>query len=137
LWRSRFTAAPVAAEHVVDTLVYVEQAPLRSGLVQRALDYPWSSARFHVRGGRDPVVSTHPALWTLGNTPFDREAAHARLLENDISDTTQDVIESTALKGWGWASVDQLQKWDVLGRRTSPRQRGRPPGKVRNKIVPN
>jgi len=130
LWQSRFTAAPLAAEHVVDCLVYVEQAPMRAGLVQAAADHPWSSARYHVSGGRDPVVSSNAALWTLGNTPFEREAAHKRLLDNWLASDRHRQIEDRLLKGWGWAPDEVLTKWAAGGRRTVPLARGRP-NKVR------
>lgn len=36
---------------------YVENNPVRAGLVERAEDYPWSSAESHVKGFNDSVLS--------------------------------------------------------------------------------
>jgi putative transposase len=41
---------------------YVERNPVRAGLVVRAEDYPWSSARAHVTGERDPLLSYCPLI---------------------------------------------------------------------------
>jgi putative transposase len=35
---------------------YVERNPVRARLVERATDWPWSSARAHANGEPDPVV---------------------------------------------------------------------------------
>jgi putative transposase len=125
LWRTRFTAAPLAASHVLDAIVYVESAPQRSGLAS-SLDYRWSSAPHHVTGARDPLVVGHRALWALGNTPFEREAAHGRLLEQGLPDPAARTIEQTLLKGWAWASPAELESWSATGRRLMPLPRGRP-----------
>jgi len=127
LWQGRFVAAPLAAERVVDTLLYVEQAPLRAGLVPDALEHAWSSARLHATGGRDPLVVPHAALWALGNTPFEREAHWGRLLATPLAAARLQEIERTLLRGWPLATPATLQAWsDAGGRRTRPLPRGRP-----------
>lgn len=126
LWRSRFTAAPLATAHVVDVLIYVEQAPVQVGLTGAAAEYPWSSAPHHACGARDPIVSGNAALWALGNTPFEREAAHRRLLESGVGAQARVEIEGRLLKGWAWADQELLAAWAMAGRRTVPLARGRP-----------
>jgi putative transposase len=37
---------------------YVERNPVRAGLVERAQDWPWSSAAAHVRGQEDPLAES-------------------------------------------------------------------------------
>jgi putative transposase len=125
LWRSRFTAAPLSASHVIDAVLYVELAPQRAG-VASALDYRWSSAPHHVTGARDPLLGGHRALWGLGNTPFEREAAHGRLLERGLDPSAAQAIEHTLLKGWALASPGEIDSWSALGRRLAPLPRGRP-----------
>jgi len=135
LWRSRFTAAPLSAAHVVDVLIYLEQAPVRAGLVGAAAEYPWSSAPHHASGARDPIVSGNPALWALGNTPFEREASHRRLLETGITAQARSQIEDRLLMGWAWADSKVLAQWAAAGRRTTPLARGRP-RRSKNQSVP-
>src|SRR5579864_1291885 len=45
LYQGRFRAFPIEEDdHLLTVLRYVERNPLRAGLVQRAQDWPWSSA---------------------------------------------------------------------------------------------
>jgi putative transposase len=41
---------------------YVELNPVRAGLVARACDWPWSSARAHLSGRDDQFVKIAPLL---------------------------------------------------------------------------
>jgi putative transposase len=52
LWQNRFYSCPMDDRHALAGLCYVERNPTRAGLVQRAWDYRWSSARAHC-GGED------------------------------------------------------------------------------------
>jgi len=46
LWHSRYDDVPVPGTEAVRTkLEYIHANPIRRGLVERAEDYPWSSAR--------------------------------------------------------------------------------------------
>jgi putative transposase len=126
LWKGRFTAGPLSAEHVLDAIVYVELAPVRRGLAFLAAEHPWSSAGNHVLGTRDPLLTGHPALWALGNTPFEREAAHRQVLERGLPDAAGRAVEEQLLKGWGWAPARTLAEWAERGRRTTQLRRGRP-----------
>lgn len=44
LWQGRFASFPMDERHAVHALKYVEQNPVRAGLVDNAEDWPWSSA---------------------------------------------------------------------------------------------
>ena len=57
LWQGRFHSCPLDEAHAVAALRYVELNPVRAGLVKEAERWPWSSARAHVRGMADPVLS--------------------------------------------------------------------------------
>jgi len=48
LWQNRFFSSPLDRHHLVTALAYVELNPVRAGLVGRAEQYPWSSARAHI-----------------------------------------------------------------------------------------
>ena len=60
LWQGRFASVPLDEPHLIAAMRYVERNPVDAGLVQRAADYPWSSARAHSTGARDPLLSAHP-----------------------------------------------------------------------------
>ncbi len=49
LFAGRFYSVPMDEEHAGFALIYVEQNPVRAGLVECATDWPWSSARERAR----------------------------------------------------------------------------------------
>lgn len=57
LWGSRFYSTPLDDAHLWAAVKYVELNPVRAGLVSRAEDYPWSSARAHAWGRCDSLLS--------------------------------------------------------------------------------
>jgi putative transposase len=57
LWQGRFYSCILDNRHVYAAVRYVENNPVRVSLVSRAYDYSWSSARGHVFGEPDPVLS--------------------------------------------------------------------------------
>ena len=62
LWQGRFGSIALEDTHLVAATRYVERNPVTAQLVPRAENYPWSSARAHVQGTPDPVLSPHPLL---------------------------------------------------------------------------
>ena len=50
LWQNRFYSCPLGRTHLVRALLYGDLNPVRAGLVGRAEEYPWSSARAHLDG---------------------------------------------------------------------------------------
>ena len=44
-------------DHFLTALRYVELNPVRAGLVENPGDWPWSSARAHLTGRADPLLS--------------------------------------------------------------------------------
>jgi putative transposase len=130
LWDGRFRAAVIdEATQLLDVMRCLEQAPLREGLAAQALEWPWSSAAHHAGHRREALLADAAPYWALGNTPFEREAAYRRLLEEPLPRSRVEQIEAAALHGWalGPASFVQALQADV-DRPLRPRPRGRPPG---------
>jgi putative transposase len=61
-WQGRFGAVAMDEEHLAAALRYVALNPVRARLVGRAQDWPWSSARAHLRRRDDKVTSLSPVL---------------------------------------------------------------------------
>ena len=57
LWQGRFGSVALDEAHLVAAIRYVERNPVAAQLVTQAADYPWSSARAHVTGAPDAVLS--------------------------------------------------------------------------------
>jgi putative transposase len=62
LWQGRYYSCALDEPHVYAAVRYVEMNPVRGGLTASADDYPWSSAKSHVTGSADPVLTGHCLL---------------------------------------------------------------------------
>ena len=62
LWQGRYSSSPMDGSYLVACARYVELNPVRAGLVNRAEDWPWSSAQAHLAGRDDRLVQTRPLL---------------------------------------------------------------------------
>lgn len=132
LWAGRFRAGLIdGAALGVDALVYVETLPVTAGLVSAAGDWPWSSAAHHLGRRRDLLIAEHPAYWALGNTPFERELAHAHNLRDGVSAAQAERLARAAMQGRPVGSVGFGTR---IARQTGvsiqARPRGRPTGTV-------
>ena len=57
LWENRFFSTPLDERHLWAAVRYVEMNPVRAGIVSEPGAYEWSSARAHLDGRRDPLLS--------------------------------------------------------------------------------
>ena len=57
LWANRYFSTPLDEAHHWAAIRYVERNPVRAGLVEAAAEYRWSSARAHVHGAADALLS--------------------------------------------------------------------------------
>ncbi|MDP2939497.1 MAG: transposase [Candidatus Omnitrophota bacterium] len=57
LWQGRFSSFPVDERYLYAAVRYVERNPVRAGLVRKAEDYLWSSARAHVNKSETPILT--------------------------------------------------------------------------------
>ncbi len=130
LWQGRYRAAPVGgSDALLACMRYIEQAPQRAGGIGVAA-FPWSSAAVHAGAGVDAMLASVPAdsaYWSLGNTPFEREATYARLLEQPLTPAELYAVESTTLKGWALGSGEFIATLSADSqRRVLATPRGRP-----------
>ena len=57
LWQGRFGSVPLDGTHLIAAIRYVERNPGEARIVERAAEYPWSSARAHALGITDSLLS--------------------------------------------------------------------------------
>jgi putative transposase len=57
LWQGRFYSTILDEPHVYAAVKYVENNPVRAGVVITAEEYSWSSAKVHVQGNSDGILS--------------------------------------------------------------------------------
>ncbi|MDO8373836.1 MAG: transposase [Pseudomonadota bacterium] len=109
LWEGRYRSTPIQAEtYLLTCMAYMDLNPVRAGLVAEARDYPWSSHGHYIGLRSDRLVTPHPLFWTLGNTPFAREAAYADMVRVGVSASQQAALTESALSGWALGNADFL-----------------------------
>lgn len=128
LWKGRFKATVMEADsYFMVCSRYIEQNPVRAGIVAEPSEYRWSSYLHHVGAKPDPVIVDHPKYWALGNTPFEREAAYRDLMEQSLKDDEIKQIRDSTVKGWALGSPSfKLALEKKTSRRLSPAKKGRP-----------
>lgn len=109
LWEGRYRSTPIQTEtYLLACMAYIDLNPVRAGLVAEARDYPWSSHGHYVGLRNDKLVTPHSLFWTLGNTPFAREAAYADMVRVGVSASQQAALTESALRGWALGDADFL-----------------------------
>ncbi|MBF8292022.1 MAG: transposase [Steroidobacteraceae bacterium] len=62
VWQGRYFSSALDETYLWAAIRYVELNPVRAGMIHRAEDFAWSSARAHCGLSSDPVLSAKP-LW--------------------------------------------------------------------------
>lgn len=128
LFDGRYRAAivePGAA--FLAALHYLEAQPVRAGHAAAPADYPWSSHRHHAGLVVDPAVRVHALVWALGNTPFERQAAHRGAVEAGVDAVQAAQFERALAGGWALGSEPFVKRIEPLcSRRPRPGRPGRP-----------
>ncbi|MHC4789575.1 MAG: transposase, partial [Planctomycetota bacterium] len=120
LWQGRFHSCPMDESHLWSAIRYVERNPVRAGLVRRAEEYPWSSARGHC-GIRHDAILADDLAWPdwLSNW-------RAWLRDEDEAEVTLIRKQTKTGRPWGpKAFIGKLER--LLGRSLTPSKRGPKP----------
>ena len=105
--------------HALAAVRYVELNPVKAQLVRRAEDWPWSSARYHVRGEVDGLTA---AVEYLSRVPDWR-----RYLAGNLDAAEQARIGYFTQTGYPMGAPDWLDALEAsTGQTLTPRRRGRP-----------
>ncbi len=128
LWEGRYRSTLIQTDkYLLACMAYLDLNPVRAGLVVQAGDYAWSSYGHYAGLRSDKVITPHPLIWALGNTPFAREAAYAELVQSGIGPVQQSALTDSVLRGWALGEpgfVAELQK--KTPRRVTKSAAGRP-----------
>ena len=131
LWEGRYKSTMVQTErYLLACMVYVDLNPVRAGLVSQAADYSWSSYGHYAGLRIDPLITPHPLVWALGNTPFAREAAYVALVQQGVNTRQLQDLTQSALRGWALGDerfIAELQR--QTPRRVVKGKAGRPVSK--------
>ncbi|MDO8903252.1 transposase [Hydrogenophaga sp.] len=129
LWDGRYRSTVLQAErHLIAHMCFLDLMPVRAGVTAQPHLYPWSSHCHYVGQLTDKRLVPHPVYWSLGNTPFAREAAYADRVREGLTDAQAVEIASSVNHGWALGEpdfIDGLQQ--QTQRRVSKARPGRPP----------
>jgi putative transposase len=123
LWQERFFSAPLDDGYFWVAMRYVELNPMKAGMVARAIDYRWSSARAHSLGINDPIL-TSDADW---KGILEQRTDWAGWLQGEEDDAKVDLLRyrtNRDLPCGDNSFIEDLEK--QLGRPVLPGPRGRP-----------
>jgi putative transposase len=128
LWEGRYRSTLVEKDrYLLTCMAYIDLNPVRAGMVERARDHLWSSHGHYIGLQQDRLITPHPLVWGLGNTPFSREAAYAELVQGGPSAEDTQALTDATLKGWALGSADFVADLQRLTERRAARlMAGRP-----------
>jgi putative transposase len=119
LWDGRYRAAPVEPGALC-----LEVLALIDGLAEA----PGSTSAAHrCSDQRQAGLVDPPEFWTLGNTPFERQAAWRQRLAEGLGTSRRTALLRAALGNWAvGSSAFAARLAQQTARPTQPRPRGRP-----------
>jgi REP-associated tyrosine transposase len=121
LWQGRFLSYPLDEARLYNAVRYIERNPVRAGVVKKAEQYSWSSAKAHILGAPDPLLSMagFPLVikdWASYLREADNESDVMRMREHERNG-----------RPLGDASfIQRLEQ--ITGRVLAPQKRGRKKG---------
>lgn len=119
LWQERFHSFVMDEDHLLACARYVELNPVRARLVKKPEHWPWSSARAHLDGANNGLISIKPLL--------SRVSDWRTFLDGGLGKDALERIRHHAGTGHPLGSDRYLSKLNrQLGRSVKPRPRGRP-----------
>lgn len=129
LWEGRYRSAPIDSERYLFTCYrYIEQNPVRAGIVGRPEHYPWSSFHANALGRLDPIVTPHERYVALAGSVLDRLAAYRFICDAPFDGGTLDDVRSSIRGNWALGDDDFRERLTIrTGRRAGPRRRLEPP----------
>ena len=123
LWQNRFHSCGLDARHFRSAMIYVEQNPVRAGMIQEARLYPWSSAAAHC-GQKDTSGMLDMETWRRLCSDADQ---WSRILTAGDDKAMVDKLRIWTSRGRPLGSDSFISKLEKsFGRRLRPLPVGRP-----------
>ena len=128
VWEGRFKSCLIDPDaYFLLVQKYIEQNPVRAGLVQKPEEWTWSSYRHHVGSETIPWIADHPSYWAIANTPFERQMAWKTSVLEQLSTHEIEKVSKHLSYGWPLArDVVLKQLSQKTTRPLQPRAAGRP-----------
>jgi putative transposase len=119
LWQGRFASFLMDEKYLLTATRYIELNPVRAGLVSIPEEYPWSSAKAHMKGRNDDLVKVQPLLRMVDDW--------RQFLSGDVSDEEYELLQRHERTGRPLGSTSFIE-WleNKLSRILTPQKGGRP-----------
>jgi putative transposase len=126
LWDGRYRATIFdPASFLLEISRYIENNPVRWGLVGTAEDYDWSSYPANALGAEDELVTPHPLYEALGESPSQQQTAYRTRFEAPVDAGFEDRLRSATNKAWVLGDDAFCRDIEArVNRRARPRPRG-------------
>jgi len=109
LWQERFDSYPMGENYLYSAVRYVERNPVRAGIVKKAEDYHWSSAKAHVYHEEDKLLSDN---FLVSDIPD-----WAEYLREETDESDRELFRSHARTGRPLGSDEFIDKLEnITGR---------------------
>jgi putative transposase len=128
LFEGRYKSTLIQTErYLLACMAYIDLNPVRANMVAQPQDYVWSSYGHYAGLRSDPLVTPHPQFWTLGNTPYAREATYGALVRAGLSGADERALTLTTRRGGALGEEDFLMELEkTTQKRVRPGLKGRP-----------
>lgn len=119
LWEGRFRSSLIDSEsYLMACYRYIEENPMRAGIVRAIEDYRWSSYHHNALGIVDALITPHPLYKALAQVKEERTAAYNQLFEDRLHEKMITLFN------------DSVEKGDVLGGESFHQHIGRKIGRI-------
>ncbi len=129
VWQGRFKSPMVSDDEYLLTLMrYIEQNPVRAGIVSRPEEYIFSSYHANVKIEKDALVDKeeNPVFLSLGDSTEERVRRYKEFASEFLDEDKLELIHKS-LKGQDHFASDKFQEQiKVLLSTSQKRTRGRP-----------
>jgi len=130
VWQGRYKNPIVSDDSYLLTVMrYVEQNPIRAGLVSDMKTYKWSSYQINISLTASGLVdrNDNPMFECLGNNKAQRIEEYKRLIGVSLGKSKLEAIRKSSENGLGFMSEEYQQKITLLMKKP---KRGRPVKKI-------
>ena len=122
LWEGRYRAAVVGTDaYFLQVSRYIELNPVRSKLVHKPSDYPWSSYHHNAMENQIDMITAHSSYLSLGKTQEDRKFTYCHFVNRTMPVSLVSQIRDYTNKSWAIGNEAFIEKIEKqLCRRVSP-----------------
>lgn len=101
LWEGRYRCTVIQPDkYLLTCMVFIDGLGVHRPGAHAPLMHAWSSHGHYIGVRHDKWLTVPPQVWSLGNTPFEREAGYRALVERGLSAADQSAVADAALHGW-------------------------------------